>query len=65
MQINVLLFFTDLTTYLIFNTFLYVIPVAVFGYNRPDYLLRTLNALSNNELAGETDVFIFIDGQKE
>ena len=40
-------------------------PVVVFAYNRPDHLSRVLNALSNNRLAGESDLFVFCDGAKE
>ncbi|MCU0428810.1 MAG: hypothetical protein MUF42_02450 [Cytophagaceae bacterium] len=39
-------------------------PVALFAYNRPDYLSDTLKALRANELASETDLYIFCDGPK-
>ena len=40
-------------------------PVVVFAYNRPDHLAKTLSALSQNNRAKESDVFIFIDGPKQ
>lgn len=40
------------------------VPVVVIAYNRPDALRRTLDALSANELADETDVLICLDGAK-
>lgn len=40
-------------------------PIAVFAYNRPQHLLRTLNALKNNKEAVFSDLFIFLDGAKE
>lgn len=39
-------------------------PVALFVYNRADNTRRTLEALSHNTLAGETDVYVFSDGGK-
>ena len=40
-------------------------PIIVFSYNRPDHLHRTLEALSRNELAERSDLFIFCDGPKK
>ena len=40
-------------------------PIVVFSYNRPDHLKRTLEALSNNELADKSDLFIYCDGAKD
>lgn len=40
-------------------------PIVVFSYNRPDHLHRTLDALSQNELALKSDLFIFCDGPKK
>ncbi len=40
-------------------------PVILFIYNRPDHTRQTLEALSANTLAGESDLFIFADGPKE
>ena len=40
-------------------------PVALFVYNRPEHTKRTLDALSENELAHHTDLFIYSDGPKD
>lgn len=40
-------------------------PVIVFAYNRADHLEKTLDALSKNRLANETELFIFVDGPKK
>lgn len=39
-------------------------PLIVFAYNRPDHLKETLKALSKNEEAHMSDLFVFIDGPK-
>lgn len=39
-------------------------PIAVFAFNRPDNLERTLQALSRNELADQSSVSIFCDGPR-
>ncbi|MCL1943140.1 MAG: glycosyltransferase [Candidatus Azobacteroides sp.] len=39
-------------------------PIALFVYNRPQHLERTIRCLKNNELAGESDLFVFSDGPK-
>lgn len=39
-------------------------PIAVFAFNRPDHLRRTLEALAVNDLAAESDVTIFCDGPR-
>jgi hypothetical protein len=39
-------------------------PVALFAYNRPDHLRRTVATLAANELAAETDLIIFSDGPR-
>jgi hypothetical protein len=39
-------------------------PVVLFAYNRVDHLKATLNSLSENELAINTEVFVFVDGPK-
>lgn len=39
-------------------------PVVVFSYNRPDHLRRTLEALSKNDLASESVLYIYCDGPK-
>ena len=39
-------------------------PIALFCYNRLDCLKRTVAALQANELASDSDLFIFSDGPK-
>ena len=39
-------------------------PVVVFVYNRPEHARRTLEALNNNYMVENTDLFIFSDGPK-
>lgn len=39
-------------------------PVILFVYNRPDFAKQTLQSLSENLLANETELFIFSDGPK-
>lgn len=39
-------------------------PIAVFAFNRPDHLRRTLDALATNELAGQSALTIFCDGPR-
>lgn len=39
-------------------------PVVVFAYNRPHHLQSTLDALNDNKLAGESELFVFVDGAK-
>ena len=36
-------------------------PIVLFVYNRPWHTRKTIEALKNNELAGESDLFIFAD----
>jgi len=36
-------------------------PIVLFVYNRPSHTKKTIEALKNNELAGESDLFIFAD----
>jgi hypothetical protein len=38
-----------------------MIPVALFAYNRPDHLLETVAALSNNPEAPTTPLYVFSD----
>jgi FkbM family methyltransferase len=40
-------------------------PVVLFVYNRPEHTLKTLEALSKNQLANESLLYIFADGPKE
>ncbi len=39
-------------------------PIALFAYNRPVHLARTLSALQANPLARESELFAFSDGPK-
>lgn len=39
-------------------------PIIVFSYNRPDHLRQTLDALAKNELASESELYIYCDGPK-
>lgn len=39
-------------------------PIAVFAFNRPDLLSRTLTALAANDLAGDSALTIFCDGPR-
>lgn len=39
-------------------------PIALFAFNRPDLLQRTLDALAVNALAGESALTIFCDGPR-
>ena len=39
-------------------------PIALFVYNRPKHTERTLTFLKQNELAAESNLFIFSDGAK-
>jgi hypothetical protein len=40
-------------------------PIALFVYNRPVHTRRTVEALLKNELAAESDLFIFSDAPKK
>jgi len=40
-------------------------PVALFVYNRPWHTEQTLNALAANELAAQSELFIYADGPKD
>jgi hypothetical protein len=39
-------------------------PIVLFVYNRPDHTVRTVEALKQNSLAGQSDLFIFSDAPK-
>jgi len=40
-------------------------PILLFVYNRPDHTEKTLEALFLNELASESELFVFSDGPKK
>jgi glycosyltransferase involved in cell wall biosynthesis len=39
-------------------------PIALFAYDRPGHLKRTLDALAANEFAPESDLIVFADGPR-
>lgn len=39
-------------------------PITIFVYNRPEHTRRTVETLTKNHLAGESELFIFSDGPK-
>lgn len=41
-----------------------IAPIALFTYNRVDHTRKTLEALQKNELAYESELFIFLDGPR-
>lgn len=41
-----------------------IAPVALFAFNRPDHLERTLDALRHNDLADTTSLVVFADGAR-
>lgn len=40
-------------------------PIALFAYNRPWHFQKTIEALQGNELALESELFVFSDGQRD
>lgn len=40
-------------------------PIVLFTYNRPWHTQQTVEALKKNDLASESDLFIYADGSKE
>lgn len=40
-------------------------PIVIFSYDRPDHLKQTLDALAKNDLAKESELYIYCDGAKE
>lgn len=40
-------------------------PIVIFVYNRPEHTRQTVEALQKNELAAESDLFIFSDAPKK
>jgi len=39
-------------------------PVALFTYNRPEHIRQTVEALQRNELARDTELYVFSDGPR-
>ena len=39
-------------------------PLIVFAFNRPDTLQNTLSSLRRNDLAKDTELFVFVDGPR-
>ena len=39
-------------------------PVIIFNYNRPDHSLQTWEALSRNQYAADTELYLYCDGPK-
>ena len=39
-------------------------PIVIFVYNRPWHTQKTIEALQNNELASESELFIYSDNAK-
>jgi len=46
------------------KVFILLAPVVIFVYNRPEHTRKTIEALAENYLAKETDVFIYSDAEK-
>lgn len=42
-----------------------IAPIVIFSYDRPDHLRQTLDALAKNDLANESELFLYCDGAKE
>lgn len=40
-------------------------PIVLFVYNRPEHTQKTLQALKENELASQSELYIFSDGPKD
>ena len=40
-------------------------PIIVFTYNRPDHFQKTIDALSKNDLASDSILYIYCDGLKQ
>lgn len=43
----------------------YLAPIVLFVYNRPKHTLRTLQALFSNDLADQSELFIYCDGARK
>ena len=39
-------------------------PIVIFAYNRPGHIRQTIEALKNNKLAKESDLFVYSDAAK-
>ncbi len=39
-------------------------PILLFAFNRPEHTTQTLDALLRNELAAESDLFVYLDGPR-
>lgn len=39
-------------------------PIALFVYNRPEHTKRTIDSLSRNDNADQSELFVFCDGPK-
>src|SRR5690349_3989866 len=39
-------------------------PIALFAYNRPEHLSRTLQALKACPLASDSELYLFVDGPR-
>jgi len=39
-------------------------PIIFFAFNRPNHTKESLTALSKNELAKQSDLFVFLDGPR-
>ena len=39
-------------------------PIVLFAFNRPEHTEQTLRALEQNDLADESDLFVFLDGAR-
>jgi len=39
-------------------------PIALFVYNRPEHTKKTIEALQKNDLANESNLYIFSDAAK-
>jgi hypothetical protein len=37
-------------------------PIVLFVYNRPEHTKRTVEALQNNELVAQSDLYVFPNG---
>ena len=40
-------------------------PVIVFNHNRPEHSMRTWKALSHNQFASETELYLYCNGPKD